>query len=55
MPENAADRLDELAREVRYLRPDRYDPEAFHLRKAEIERELRDLARQAAAGRPQPR
>ena len=55
MPENAADRLDELAREVRRLRPDRHDPEAFHMRKQEIERELHDLARQAAATRPQPR
>jgi len=55
MPENAANRLDELAREVRYLRPDRHDPEAFHVRKQAIERELRDLAHEAKATRSQPR
>lgn len=42
----AAERLTELANRVRRLSPDRRDPERFHLDKSEIERGLRQLARE---------
>ena len=45
-----AERLEALAREVRRLAPNRRDPERFHEAKAEIERELRRLAREAEHG-----
>jgi len=44
--ERPAERLETLAREVRRLSPDRRDPEQFHVAKAQIERELRELSRE---------
>lgn len=40
-----APELDALADRVGRLRPSHRDPEAFHVEKSEIERELRRLAR----------
>lgn len=37
--------LEQLADQVRSLRPDRHDPERFHVEKDAIERQLRRLAR----------
>jgi hypothetical protein len=48
----AAERLDELARRVRRLSPDRRDPERYHLDKSEIERDLRRLAREVRKNGP---
>jgi hypothetical protein len=44
----AAERLQILADQLRRLSPDRRDPERFHLDKAAIERELRDVAREVS-------
>jgi hypothetical protein len=47
-----AERLDDLARRVRRLSPDRRDPERYHLDKSEIERDLRRLAREVRKNGP---
>lgn len=43
---SAAPLIDQLADRVRRLSPCRHNPEAFHLDKDEIERELRRLAKE---------
>ena len=40
--------LEQLADRVRRLRPDRRDPERYHVDKSEIERELRRMAREVS-------
>lgn len=44
MQERPSERLRDLARKVRRLVPDRHDPEAFHVSKDEVAKELARLA-----------
>lgn len=47
-----AQRLQDLARRLRRLRPDHRNPERYFLEKAELEHEMASLARQVAGGAP---